>query len=220
MRIEEVKENLFPIIKSINGVSDVYVNDYDSETMMFCIDIDRDIILKDLRPISGEIRKKLTKLGISSKSGNLLSWEAPRKYKDSWGDMSIETDYFMVDFCYAYTDLNFEREFFNEYHIFDKYDYLGNNDSNLEKIFRDSYDNFSNVHDHVSYMEARFEFADEYNVYPIYKYEHSGIVYEASPSCRWDSGVVGVVAIEKSSKLTVDDIINDINIAIEDYSYA
>jgi len=220
MKVEDVEDKLFPIIKVISGVSDVFVNDYDSESMTFCIQIDRDTVSGNLRTISSALRKKLSKLGISAKKGNLLDWEAPRKRKDRWGDIVIDTDYFMVDFVYAYSNLYLQREFMSEYHIFDKYNFLGNNDPDLEKLFRDSHSSFSCVEDHMDYIEGRHEFAGLYDILPIYKFEHSGMHYETTPSCRFDSGLIGLVAIEKVSKINVSDIVSNINDIISADSYA
>ena len=218
MRVEEVKETVFPVLEAIEGVKEVYVNDFNRDSMTFCIEIEDDVLKKNLRTLSTNLRNKLKKLGISKEHGNLLGWEAPVKRKDFFNGLVCDTNYFLVDFCYAYAILNLQREFLEEYHIFDKYNILNKNDSKLEDMFRKSHSKFNCVEDHIEYLENRFEFAGVYNIYPIYKYEHSTIVYEESPSCRWDSGLVGVVAIEKSSKMNVSDIIEMINFELQ-YAY-
>jgi len=41
----------------------------------------------------------------------------------------------------------------------------------------------------------------DYWVFPVYGYAHSGIVLSLQPfSCRWDSGVAGVVAVKRPSR--------------------
>jgi hypothetical protein len=50
----------------------------------------------------------------------------------------------------------------------------------------------------VDEMKAWRKIRKEYIFLPVYKYEHSGVIYRTTPfSCKWDSGIAGFIFASK-----------------------
>ena len=92
--------------------------------------------------------------------------------------------------------------------VFDKYNYIDCSNSDLEELFLATLDTSGSIEDHMENMEERIPL---YHVRPLWKYEHGDICYEAAPSCCFYSGLIGVIAILKTSEITMEEIISDMN---------
>ena len=54
----------------------------------------------------------------------------------------------------------------------------------------------------------QFAIKNNWLLLPLYKYEHSGCSYAIKPfECRWDSGQVGAILINKDSYKQHDDLV-------------
>jgi len=213
MTLETFKNNVIPELKELDGIYNVGTNDYDGETIEIYLEVEDATI--DLRPMSGAIKRKLRELGFELKKGNVIEWTSPRKRKDRWGDVIVDTSYYMIDLQYIDTDLQTPtNEYFKDtYYVFDKYDYVGLSDRELENIFRKTFENVNNEEDHMNAIEAKIP---GYSAYPLWKYEHSGIHYEPFQSCRWDSSLIGCIIIKKDSSKEVQEIISYMNELLEE----
>ncbi len=215
MNIDTFKDNIPKQLEVIEGVEAAYINDYNSKTVEIIIDMDRKAVKNDLRATSGKIKTMLRKMGFSAKKGTLLEWIAPIKKRDQWGQLIVENSSYYINMAYLYVDLLLPVDdyFKKELYVFDKYDFVGISDNKLKDIFMKTFETSSNQDEHFEKIERRLP---NYNIYPLWKYEHSGINYELSQSCRFDSSLIGCIAIKEDSELTHSEVIQDMNLSLNE----
>lgn len=208
---EELEEFLFPVIKSLDGVEDIIINDYNEESIDIMVYIDKKTIKKGLRSVSGKIRKAMNQLGLKK---YIRDWEAPIRKKDQWGYVTSDTKFFYID---LWNNFNIKADpiFTEDCYTFDNNNMLGSNNKDLERIFTDTYPKSLNVHEHIKIMSERYEFGDDdYDFHTIYKFQHGNeIQYELSPLNRWkwESTVAGMIIIKSDSETNPQSIINRMN---------
>jgi len=201
----------------INGVDSVSFGDYNAESIEVYVDLDRKTVRGNTRPTGMAIKKALKEIGFT-KSQNILEWVAPVKRKNHYGVLEISTEYFYIDVCYAYVSkeealAGITSDFDKDSYVFDTHGYAIS-DEKMKELFLSTYKRVNNIDDHIELLEDRMV---DYDVYILYKYEHGNVVYELQRSCRFDSGVAGVIAIKRGSSTTVESVVEGINDRINDY---
>ena len=103
----------------------------------------------------------------------------------------------------------------NNVFIFVKNDYVGLNNSEVEEAFMQTLSQASTIQKHEELIEEMIG-EDTFVAHIFFKYEHSGISFEVSPSCQWDSCPIGVALIRKSSDVKIEEAVSFLNDALED----
>jgi hypothetical protein len=208
MTIEELKQ-IVKETESLENIESAIVDDYNSEEATILIKVADPKI--SLKKISGQLRSFLNKNGFSTKRGNIIEWIPPQKRTTDFS-IVIDSRYYQIDLAYKYAKKTTPK-FKKDVLVFEKHNYSGKSSKKLEEIFRSTFKNSSNEEEHMEKIEKVLK---GYDVYTLYKYEHSGIVFELSPRCQFDSGVTGCIAIKEGSEITAEDVVIDLNNQLEE----
>jgi len=205
MTIETFENEVQPVLKNIEGISSVTLDDYNSEELVLFMEIEKNANLKKLTPT---IKRALKEKGFAETL--IADWTSPSA-KDQWGNRN--SYYYEMDLVYAYADIpKIEaKEDAKEVMVFAKdYEGFSQDSDTLKDLFTTSFDNqsFSDMDEHIAYIDNKLE---GYTVNPLFVYRHSGEHFEASKSCRWDSSFIGAVAILDKSDETVGTVIDSLN---------
>lgn len=217
MTIREL-EKIVNEVSSIKGLKKIItgvIDDFNEENARVIFEVEDP--LEDLRGISGKLRYILRKRGFSKKDGTISLWIPPQKRTDPLGYTEAITRSFVIDLDYWRVNYTPDESLLEEWVVFEKNNHSGLNNSVLEEIFLETYQNVDNVEDHISAIERSI--GDGYDVHILYKYEHSGISFELHSSSNWDSCVTGCIAIKKESNITPDEVINILNRKLEENNY-
>lgn len=204
MTIEDFEQIIIPQIEKIDGVEFARLNDYNSESLELYIDTENKANLKKVTPA---IKKVFKDNHITE--GLVEQWTAPTA-KDEWGNRDDSSYHIDINYDGIAAGISSELEGKEIIAFSKKYPNLPYGNEDLGRLFVSTYDlGFDGPEDHTKYIQEKY-LNNEYDVYPLWIYSHGGEVFELSPSCKWDSGLTGMIAVKKDSETTIEQVMEEL----------